>query len=208
MRNLNAWHRIGALLVAVTLVAGLNGCSSGTQVKRVDENEVIDLSGNWNDTDSRTMASALVEEMTTGTAWIEDYRREVGDRPAVIVGQIMNKTPDHIPNKTLVADLEKSFINSGRVMIVASPEEREQVRDERADQQQHSATEHMAAWGREHGADFMLLGEMNAIFDYEGGEEVKYYQLDCYLVDLETNAKVWVGDHRIKKYIKRSGYRS
>jgi len=183
------------------------GCGSSKSIKRVDSDTVIDVSGNWNDTDSQQMASTLVNEMTTGTAWIENYVQSEGDRPALIVGTIDNKTPEHIPMKTLIADFEKEFINSGRVKVVASPEEREQVRTERADQQQHSATEYMARWGRERGADYMFLGELNAIFDMEGGEEVKYYQLDCYLVDLEDNTKVWVGDDRIKKHIKRSGYK-
>ncbi|MBT4291112.1 penicillin-binding protein activator LpoB, partial [bacterium] len=39
------------------------------------------------------------------------------------------------------------------------------------------------------------------------GDEVKYYQVDVYLVDLEDNSKVWVGDKKIKKYVSRSGYR-
>jgi len=201
------WQQLAAILGTVILVVSLSGCGGGTTVKRVDEGEVIDLSGNWNDTDSRQMASSLVQDMTTGTAWLENHLRDEGEKPAIIVGEILNKTPDHVPVKTLVADLEKSFINSGRVTVVASAEEREQVRDERADQQQYSATEYMARWGRERGADYMLLGELNAIFDVERGEEVKYYQLDCYLVDLENNAKVWVGDDRIKKYIQRSNYR-
>jgi PBP1b-binding outer membrane lipoprotein LpoB len=199
--------RFTTLLITALFTFVIVGCGSSKSIKRVDTDEVIDVSGNWNDTDSQQMANTLVNEMTTGTPWIESHVRNEGERPAIIVGIIDNKSPEHIPMKTLVADLEKEFINSGRVKVVASPEEREQVRTERADQQQHSATEYMARWGRERGADYMLLGELNAIFDMEGGEEVKYYQLDCYLVDLEDNTKVWVGDDRIKKHIKRSGYK-
>ena len=40
--------------------------------------------------------------------------------------------------------------------------------------------------------------------DQEGRERVVYYQVDATLVDLESNEKVWVGQHRIKKYIERS----
>jgi uncharacterized protein (TIGR02722 family) len=194
------------ILVATSGLVVLAGCSSGTHVARTDPDEQIDLSGNWNDTDSRQMAQALVDQITESSAWLRIHNELEGSRPALIVGPIKNKTPEHIPMKTLTADLEKSFINSGSVKMVASSEEREAVRTERADQQQFSSPETMAHWGREHGADYMLLGELNAIFDREGGEEVKYYQLDCYLVDLEDNSKVWVGDHRIKKLVTRSGY--
>ena len=117
------------------------------------------------------------------------------------------KTPEHIAVKTLVADLEKSFINSGRVTVVASAEERDEIRGERADQQQYASEESAKAWGRERGADYMLIGEINAQFDSEKGKEVKYYQVDCYLVDLETNVKVWTGGTKIKKFVGRSKYK-
>ena len=65
----------------------------------------------------------------------------------------------------------------------------------------------MARWGREHGADYMLLGELNTIVDREGNNEVKFYQTDTYLVDLESNIKVWAGQTKTKKYISNSKYR-
>ena len=133
--------------------------------------------------------------------------RRTGKKPAVIIGDFRNKTAEHIPVKTLVADLERTFINSGRVTVVASPEEREGVRAEREDQQRYAAEETVKRWGREHGADYMLLGEINAISDREGKDEVKYYQVDSYLVDLETNVKVWSGSTKIKKFVGRSSYR-
>ena len=198
---------LGLVLVAALALGLLGGCSKSKVVTRTDPDEQIDLSGNWNDTDSRQMAGALVGDMLAGTAWVENHLEKAGEKPAIIVGVIANKTAEHIPMKTLVADLEKSFINSGRVKVVASPEEREQVRTERADQQQNAAAEYMARWGRERGADYMLLGELNAIFDREGDVSLKYYQLDCYLVDLEDNTKVWVGDDRIKKVVSRGKYK-
>ena len=99
------------------------------------------------------------------------------------------------------------LILNAQGVIEALAFEGEGVRDERADQQQYSSPETMNRWGRERGADYMFLGELNSIFDQEDGNEVKYYQLDCYLVDLEDNTKVWVGDDRIKKFIGRSAYR-
>jgi hypothetical protein len=187
---------IGAALVA--------GC--GTTVSRVPAQEQIDLSGRWNDTDSQQVAQALVDQ-SMATPWVENHIEDHGKRPAVIVGTIRNKTPEHIAMTTLVADLEKSFINSGRVTVVASAEERDEIRGERADQQQYSSDESAKAWGRERGADYMLIGEVNAQFDEEKGKEVKYYQVDCYLVDLESNVKVWTGGTKIKKFVGRSKYR-
>ena len=53
----------------------------------------------------------------------------------------------------------------------------------------------------------MLQGEIQAIEDREGGRSVMFYQVDVTLTDLETNGKVWVGQHKIKKYIDRPRFR-
>jgi hypothetical protein len=113
---------------------------------------------------------------------------------------------EHIAVGTFIGDIERTFINSGEVEVVASPEEREQIRDERADQQEFSSDETMKQWGREHGADYMLMGVINSIEDREGGEMVIFYQVDMTLIDLERNTKVWQGQQKIKKYIQLGAY--
>lgn len=198
--------RTALALLALAALALAAGCGGGKAVTRVGTDTTIDLSGNWNDADSRQVAETLIAQVTTG-AWVENHLLARGKKPVVIVGQIANKSAEHIPVKTFVADVERSFINSGRVTVVASSEEREGVRDERADQQQYSSPETMKAWGREKGADYMMLGEINTIIDREDGDEVKYYQVDVYLVDLEDNTKVWAGVEKIKKYVSRSGHK-
>ncbi len=200
-------NRIVLFGLLVLLPALLVGCGGRKVVTRVDSGSQIDLSGNWNDVDSQTAAADLVQQSTGGTPWIEDWLVAKSAKPTIIVGQIRNKSAEHIPVKTLVADLEKSFINSGKVKVVASAEEREGVRDERADQQQFASPETMKDWGKERGADFMLLGELNTIIDREDGDEVKFYQLDSYFVNLEDNTKVWVGQTKIKKFVGRKAYK-
>jgi uncharacterized protein (TIGR02722 family) len=193
-------------LTAVTIaLVALAACSS-TTVTRVPTDETIDLSGRWNDTDSQTAAQDLVDQ-STATPWVDEFMMEHGQKPAVIIGTLRNKTSEHIATKTLVADLERSFINSGRVTVVASAEERDELRTEREDQQRFASEASMKQWGLEKGADFMLIGEINSQFDSEDGKEVKYYQVDSYLVDLETNVKVWAGFTKIKKFVGRKKYK-
>lgn len=192
-------------LLIVLLALVLVGCA-GKQVTRVETDSTIDLSGNWNDTDSRQVAEELIAQ-GTNAAWVTDYLMDNGKKPVVIIGPVRNKSSEHINTRTFIADLEKSFINSGRVKMVASSSEREAIRNERADQQNYSSMETVKQWGKETGADFMLIGEINSINDRDEGDEVKFYQVDVYLVDLEDNSKVWVGDKKLKKYVSRSGYR-
>jgi penicillin-binding protein activator len=193
-----------ARVVALIAVALLPAACGGKQVSRIDPSAVTDLSGRWNDTDSRLVANALIEQ-SLSAAWARVYAQaHGGERPAVIVGHFRNRTLEHIPVGTFVRDLERAFVNSGLVRVVASTDEREAVRAERQDQQEHARADTRARIGQELGARYMLQGELEAIEDEEGREKVVYYQVDATLVDLESNEKVWVGQHRIKKYIERS----
>jgi hypothetical protein len=198
-------HRL-ALVLLLALAALLAGCSGGKTVTRMETDTTVDLSGNWNDTDSRLTAETLISQ-SLGSGWYGEHRYQAGKNPVVIVGPIRNKSAEHIPVKTFVADLERAMINSGKMTMVASSEEREALRGERADQQSNSSVETMKEWGQEMGADFMLLGEINTIIDREQGDEVKFYQVDVYLVNLETSVKAWAGYQKIKKYVSRDGYR-
>lgn len=190
-----------AALVLLALVAAACG---GKTVSRIEPTSVTDLSGRWNDTDSRLVARALIQQ-SLEAGWAERHaERDGGEPPTVILGTFRNRTMEHVPVNTFLNDLERALLNSGRVRIVAGGEFREEVRAEREDQQEHARADTRADLGRELGADYMLQGELTAIEDEEGGEKIVYYQADATLVDLESNTKVWAGQHQIKKYIERS----
>ncbi|MBI4545939.1 MAG: penicillin-binding protein activator LpoB [Gemmatimonadetes bacterium] len=192
------------LLSAALVAAAAPAC--GKRVSRIDPASVTDLSGRWNDTDSRLVANRLIEQ-SLSAAWAQRYTEAHGGQaPAVIVGRFRNRTLEHIPVGTFVADLERAFVNSGAVRVVAGGGEREELRAEREDQQEHARAESRARLGQELGARYMLQGELQAIEDQEGREKIVYYQVDATLVDLETNLKVWAGQHKIKKYIERKRF--
>ena len=178
------------------------GCV-GKRVTRIDPASVTDLSGRWNDTDSRLVANQLIEE-SLGGPWLREYTAATaGEAPTVIVGDFLNNTMEHIPVATFVKDLERAYVNSGTVRVVASPAERAEIRDERSDQQEHARADTRARMAQEMGARYILQGGIEAIEDEEGRERIVYYQIDATLVDVESNVKVWTGQHRIKKYIER-----
>ncbi|MGQ0562023.1 MAG: penicillin-binding protein activator LpoB [Gemmatimonadota bacterium] len=175
----------------------------GKQVSRIDPTSVTDLSGRWNDTDSRLVANQLIEQSLTAE-WARRYAESHGgEAPAVLIGDFRNRTLEHIATGTFARDLERAFINSGAVRVVASGEERADLRAERADQQENARAESRARMAQELGAKYMLQGTIEAIEDEEGREKVVFYQVDATLVDLESNLKVWSGQQKIKKYIER-----
>ncbi|HEX5725295.1 MAG TPA: hypothetical protein VFX98_07500, partial [Longimicrobiaceae bacterium] len=202
-----AGTRAAFALAALVLVSG--GCAK--QVTRISPDQQIDLSGRWNDVDSREVADAIIEqsfEAAYGPSWAAQFMQAHGGRkPTVIVGTIRNRGMEHIPVGTFVKDLERAYLGSGLVQVVAAPEEREEVRAERLDQQEHATAETRARLVREIGADYLLQGDIHAIEDREGGRRVVFYQVDLTLVDLESNAKTWTGQHRIKKFVEQPRFR-
>ncbi len=195
--------QLGVLLLAVAAA----GCSR--QVIRVAPEQAFDLSGRWNDVDSRLVAEALIQQSFNAPAqsWASTHtQRSGGERPTVIVGGIRNRTMEHIPVGTFVRDLERAYVNTGVVNVVSAKAERDEVRAEREDQQEFASAPTRARLQQETGADYMLQGEIQAIEDREGGRSVMFYQVDLTLTDLESNSKVWVGQHKIKKFIERSRF--
>ena len=193
-------------ILALTLLAmwALAGCA-GRTVTRVAPDTTVDLSGRWNDTDSREVADAMIRDALS-SPWISRWMTERSKRPVVIVGIVRNRTTEHIAVGTFVGDIERSFVNSGEVSVVATAAEREDLRSERSDQWRNATEETAKNMGRELGADFMLGGAIEAIEDKEGGTKALFYQVDLSLVNIETNEKVWVGQHKIKKVVSQGKY--
>ncbi len=186
--------------IALLLTLSLGSCVSH-KVERVDVNEQIDLSGSWNDTDSRMVAEEMVNQILTG-GWLTDFTsKNPGKKPVVVVGIIYNKSHEHINSDTYIKDVEKAFINSGKVRIAQAGEKREELRRERAGQQEYASAETTKSWGKELGADFLLTGDINSIIDQYKKEKVVFYQVNLNLSDIETNEVIWVGDKKLKKYI-------
>lgn len=198
--------RTSSMVACAVVLAGASTACATKSVSRIDPGTVTDLSGRWNDTDSRLVANKLIEESLT-SPWARRYAElHGGETPAIIVGDFNNRTMEHIPVGTFIRDLERAFIGSGAVRVVASAAERQDVRAERVDQQQNARADSRARIGQEQGARYMLQGDLQAIEDGAGREKIVYYQVDATLVDLESNAKIWVGQHRIKKYIERKPF--
>lgn len=198
--------RMRGLIVGIVLLLGttlvLAACA-GVRVSRVATDTTTDLSGRWNDTDSRLVAQEIVSEALS-RPWLERSMERLGKEPTVIVGTVVNRSHEHINVQTFTNDLERELTNSGRVVFVASKSEREEVREERQEQQEFSSEKTAKGLGKEIGADYMLKGTINTILDEAKGIKAIFYQVDLEMIDLENNTKVWFGQKKIKKIIERS----
>lgn len=186
-------------VVALVAIISLGSCARS--IKRIDPGTQTDLSGRWNDTDSRVTAEAMIEQMF-GNAWSVAFEQRHRKKPVIVVGLINNKSHEHISTETFIKDLEKAIVRNGSIRLVQAGEKREELRRERAGQQEFASPETAKKWGRELGADFMLQGTVNSIVDSYKKDQTVMYQIDLELSNIETTEIVWMGDHKIKKMIR------
>lgn len=191
-------------LLACTAVVAVSAftVSCKTQVTRIDPNEQVDLSGRWNNTDSRLVSEEMVQDVLN-QAWLGNHlEANKGQKPTVIVGFVTNKSHEHIEAETFVKDIEQTFIRSQRVRLVQGGKKREELRAEKADQQTNASASTMKKFGLEQGADYILQGSINSIVDSQKRRKVVYYQINLELTNIQTNEIVWNGDKKIAKYVK------
>jgi len=190
------------MTIAAIAVSGMIITSCSRQVTRVSTDQAIDVSGNWNNTDSRLVAEEMTQTILGGK-WLSSHLEEKqGKRPVVIVGVVQNKSHEHIDAETFVKDVEQSFIKSERVRLVQGGKKREELRAEKADQQDNATVSTMKKFGLENGADYILQGSINSIVDSHKRKKVVYYQVNLELTNIQTNEVVWIGDKKIAKYVK------
>ena len=200
-------NRFNLAILGIIVSVSLFGCvTPARSVQRTAADQQTDLSGRWNDTDARLVATEMIDDMLY-RPWLERFSSAQDREPVVIVGAVRNRSSEHIDTSIFVKDIERELINSGVVRFVATSQERSAVRDERLDQQTQAAEETIARLGRETGADFMLIGSISSTVDAIEGQRAIFYQVDMELIAIETNEKVWIGSKEIKKLIEQRKFR-
>ncbi len=188
------------LILASVLVAF--SVSAKTKVQRVNEKKSLDVDGYWNDTDVKTVCSTLIEDCIESPR-VAKFEKKNGRVPVVIIGKIKNESSERIDTSIVAKRLQTEILNSGVLEFVASKDERDELRDEKADQADHSSIETAKEIDNEQGADFMLQGSVKTIVQKDGKYTARTYDVTVTLIDIETNRIVWQGqDTSIRKLIK------
>ena len=160
-----SWLVLGICLLTLT------ACSTtGTQAPL---EAPVDLSGRWNDTDSRLTAEAMIKD-ALGSPWPQRFSQLMGRTPVVTVGTVLNRTHEQLNTQTFVQDLERALMQSG---TVKPP-------------------------GQGSGAGFMLQGTINSPADERDSTRAVFYQVDLELLDITSNVKVWQGQKKVKKVVE------
>jgi len=194
------------MMVVIYLALLVAACGPSVKVQRVPTDTVADLSGKWNSTDSRLVAEEMIRDVVS-RPWLSTFQQQHGRSPVVIIGTMRNLSSEHIEMGTFVSDISRELINSGAVRFVASKDMRDEVRDERTDQQYFASEETAKRMAQELGADYMLKGTLKTIMDSVDRTSAKYYQVDLELIDVETTETVWIGNKEIMKLVERNRFK-
>jgi penicillin-binding protein activator len=170
-------------------------------VTRIDPAEQIDLSGRWNDTDSRKVADQMIYDIFQSSEF-KSYANQLNRKPTIVVGTIRNKTSEHIDADNYIKKFELVIHKSGIADLVESSEFRDKLRQERLEQQDFADPKTVKQMGKEIGADIMLFGDMTSEVDVYNNKRVVNYITTLYLTDIETNKRIWYGQNEIKKFVK------
>ena len=202
--TMTAKHTKYAIMIAAAVAMTLlMGCATSSRtVQRTSADTQTDLSGRWNDTDARLVAEEMVDDMLE-RPWLQRFSSNEQRQPVVIVGAVRNRSSEHIDTSIFISDIERELVNSGMVRFVAASEQREEIRDERLDQQTQAAEETISRLGEETGADFMMQGSISSTVDAVEGARAVFYQVDMELINIQSNEKVWIGSKEIKKIIEQ-----
>ena len=194
--------------VILLIIAGFGmfSCSNNRSVSRISADQTIDLSGRWNDTDAQLVARNMIQDLTS-RPWIADFKSENDRKPVVITGDVRNETSEHIATDSFMNDIQRELVNSGKVKFVANKTERKEIRKERLEQQQYASEDTAKRLAAETGADFILKGKITSTNDSYEGKQVKYYQVDLELINVESNDTIWMGTKKIKKFVETKKYK-
>lgn len=193
------------LPAALALAAGCYTAGPATTVQRIDPKAQVDLSGYWNDSDANQIAEVMMRDCLS-RPWAAQFSARERREPVVKLYPIRNRSSEHIDTKFFTKQVEEELVNSGVVKVVAASDETQDARNERAEQAEHASDETKKEQQQETGTDFLLNGWVVSQIDRAGGQSVRAYAVTMELINAETQEKVWLKLHQIKKIVDQAQY--
>jgi len=187
--------------LAPALVLPLLFACVPARVVRVDPRSTVDLSGHWNDADANQVADTLVADCLAN-GWVDRFTgAHPGATPVVRLYPVRNRSDDHLNARFFTKQVEASLLRTGRIRIVADPEEAADPRAERRDQGLFASVPTVKPEHRETGSDYVLNGWVVGQDDRTEDLDVRAWLVTLELSDVTTNDKVWIGTRQIKKLV-------
>lgn len=198
------------LLCAIALSPLLPSCSS---VGYTDPDRLQQLDIGYSLSDLRTLAGRMSESLIADPR-LSYYEGKDGDpRIMVYVGDVENRTSEHIDTQGITDDMRESLLGSGKFRLTASRQGQDEIGNQVSFQQGGRVSAETAkAFGAQLGADMVLYGTLRSLSQEEGRSlenlgsktENLSYQFSLTLSDITTGEDVWIQSEYLSK-TKRTG---
>jgi uncharacterized protein (TIGR02722 family) len=199
-------RKISFLMICFSIVSVLSfsGCSSYS-VKRVSLDTEGGVTSRWTDNDARLTAKTLIRKALREN-WLANFKAKHGRRPVVELGQIINRSDQHINTRLFLNHFQDQLLESGKVhFVTANAAHRGEASSERAYQMSHARSSTIHGPDQQTGADYLLTGSINSYVARRAGKTVRMYETHLKAIDLTTNEIVWASEYRVKKIAHQSG---
>jgi uncharacterized protein (TIGR02722 family) len=192
-------------LIVLTLCVLISACGPKAFTKGGydDPNKVILLDDKFNENDMQLISNQLVDSLTKF-----DKISNAAQRPVVMVGQVRNRTSEHIDVKSLTDKIRTALIKSGKFRFSDK-----EARNELAEEYEYNAGKFVdkksgKGAGKQTGVDYLITGDIASNIQEVGDDKIVYYKVTLNLNNLETNIIEWADDREVRKrYRKHSiGY--
>ncbi len=202
MRNFKIEPAFISVLGILSIVLGLQGCGPKAFTKGAydDPNKVILLDDKFNENDMQLVSNQLVDSLVK-----YDKIQAAPQRPVVMVGNVRNRTSEHIDVKSLTDKIRTALIKSGKFQF-SDKEARDELAEEYEYQGGKFVNRNTAKGpGKQIGADFLITGDVASNIQQVGNDKIVYYKVTLNLNNLETNIIEWSDEKEIRKrYRKQS----
>ena len=188
------------LLIGLALAPALSlqSCSS---VGYTDPDRLQQLNIGYSLSDLRTL-SARMSDSLVAAPHLSYYEGKEGDpRILVYVGDVENRTSEHIDTQGITDDMREALLNSGKFRMSANRQGQDEITGQVDFQQSGRVSAETAkAYGAQLGADMVLYGTLRSLSQEDKRSienlgtktENLSYQFSLTLTDITTGEDVWI----------------
>lgn len=187
----------------LTLILLSSACSN--RVVRHDERSEAsrELSGKWNDTDSRLVAETMIPDITKHY-WLNQFILEHNRKPVVQVGSTVTDTyGELIDTNIFELEVRNALVAHQNIRVRSSLGSSFHTRDTLRDQDLYANKESKKDMFNEIGSDFILTGSIHMHVDRHKRKQDKTYAIDMELRHSESQELVWSKRKLINKQVDR-----
>ncbi len=176
--------QIVVLLLLFISIQIFYGCSGiNTKESKITAKEAF-----WTDSDSEMISDSLINGLLKSD-WIAEFSKN--RKPIIVVGEIENLTNEQIEGNSIEKNIERSFINSGKVTFISSKAHREEIRNNRKKSSEFANINEFKKYLDPLKLDYFIDGKLELKIDSLSTPKVKEYRLFIQVIDSKNTNVVY-----------------